>query len=88
LIGRDGGREGGKEGKAYLRLGLGAILLILGGGGRVVLVALIVPAGVRAVVCPGPHADPAELELALSAGHVVAALGRGRREGGRAGKGE
>ena len=63
----------------YLRLGLGAVLFILGRGGRVVLITFIVPSGIRAVVSPGAHADPAELELALAAGHVVAAL----REGGR-----
>merc|ERR1719305_49043 len=58
-----------------LALGLGrvglVVLVVLGG---VEAVALVEAAGRRAVLGPVAHAHPAELVLALGAGHVVAAL--------------
>merc|ERR1719454_1925083 len=58
-----------------LALGLGRVaLVVLVVLARVEAVALVEAAGRRAVLGPVAHAHPAELVLALGAGHVVAAL--------------
>merc|ERR1719337_373422 len=62
-------------GPIELALGLGRVaLVVLVVLARVEAVALVEAARRRAVLGPVAHAHPAELVLALRAGHVVAAL--------------